>query len=638
MFCAAWIPWILLFGLRFSSDGSFKDAIGLVLAGALQILGGEPVTILETWLLAVACAAAVGIKRSGSSKAAIRRAGQTLGLLGASVGAAAVQVLPAIDLVHRSARARGFTGAEASYWSMPPLRPLEMLFAHLFGHAPLSPQGQFLSRLYPAEHSPFLSSLSIGSVAIVLVLAGLRMQRRGSILFLATCAGFYVVALGRHTPLFGWLHATPVFQTLRFPEKFGLGIALAGVVWAAILFDEVCRRSRAALRGALQVSAVLGSVSAVVWLALGSRGVDRWVAGLWDVRSPGELARLLTGASRDWLVAALTFSTIFAGLLFARTRPRAAVSILLIVAAAEFFASTRELAPRQPADFFTAPPAARQLRAQAGTYRIFHQADWHDTSPTAQLYFRKPAPIYWVLRNGMFPWTPAAWGYSLVLERDIDRTALLPTVDLIDSMIDVKKAGRRDWAEIFMRMSNAAYDAVYRPYPSEMSRIRGAWRDVAPIEFIGRPIPPRFSFANSLIRIRGRGDFVRRIVHGDARAGTAFIFSEPFMPAAGRVERVAEDPGNVAAKLRASGPAFLVIRITPDKDWSATLDGKPISLETVDVGYQGARIPAGLHRLEMRYRDPLVVAGAAVSVLTLLGLGLAAAVERRSSRGAERRL
>jgi uncharacterized membrane protein YfhO len=102
------------------------------------------------------------------------------------------------------------------------------------------------------------------------------------------------------------------------------------------------------------------------------------------------------------------------------------------------------------------------------------------------------------------------------------------------------------------------------------------------------------------------------------------------VPAAGHVHVVEENPGRIVAELQAGGPAFLVVSITPDKDWSATLDGKPIPLETVNVGYQGARIPAGAHRFEMRYRDPLVGMGAAISFAALLALVLVVETEKRS--------
>ena len=48
-----------------------------------------------------------------------------------------------------------------------------------------------------------------------------------------------------------------------------------------------------------------------------------------------------------------------------------------------------------------------------------------------------------------------------VLERDYDRTVLLPTVDLARAMWEVRDAGQKQWAVIFMEMSNAGFRSRY---------------------------------------------------------------------------------------------------------------------------------------------------------------------------------
>ena len=41
-----------------------------------------------------------------------------------------------------------------------------------------------------------------------------------------------------------------------------------------------------------------------------------------------------------------------------------------------------------------------------------------------------------------------------------------------------------------------------------------------------------------------------------------------------------------------------------------------------NIGYQGVEVPAGRHIVEMRYRNPLISAGAAISAATLLALAI----------------
>jgi uncharacterized membrane protein YfhO len=69
----------------------------------------------------------------------------------------------------------------------------------------------------------------------------------------------------------------------------------------------------------------------------------------------------------------------------------------------------------------------------------------------------------------------------------------------------------------------------------------------------------------------------------------------------------------------ASGPAFLVAAMTFDDGWRGTLeDGREVSLCPTALGQIGARLPSGEHTLLLRYRDPWVRVGAAISGITLL--------------------
>jgi uncharacterized membrane protein YfhO len=60
--------------------------------------------------------------------------------------------------------------------------------------------------------------------------------------------------------------------------------------------------------------------------------------------------------------------------------------------------------------------------------------------------------------------------------------------------------------------------------------------------------------------------------------------------------------------------------VTPHKYWRITIDGHDVPAVVANIGYQGVVVPPGRHVVEMRYRNPLVAAGAAVSAATLLAL------------------
>jgi uncharacterized membrane protein YfhO len=56
-----------------------------------------------------------------------------------------------------------------------------------------------------------------------------------------------------------------------------------------------------------------------------------------------------------------------------------------------------------------------------------------------------------------------------------------------------------------------------------------------------------------------------------------------------------------------------------------------VPIVPANLAYQGVAVPAGTHRLELRYRNPLLFAGAAISVVTVLLLLVPATRRRRQS-------
>ena len=70
--------------------------------------------------------------------------------------------------------------------------------------------------------------------------------------------------------------------------------------------------------------------------------------------------------------------------------------------------------------------------------------------------------------------------------------------------------------------------------------------------------------------------------------------------------------------------AFLAASVTGHRYWSATIDGQPAPLIATNLAYQGLVVPAGTHTIAMRYRNPLIPIGGAISLMTVLALAGAA--------------
>ena len=55
-----------------------------------------------------------------------------------------------------------------------------------------------------------------------------------------------------------------------------------------------------------------------------------------------------------------------------------------------------------------------------------------------------------------------------------------------------------------------------------------------------------------------------------------------------------------------------------DSGWHALQDGRAAAVLKVDVGLLGVALDAGEHKVELRYRNPYLAAGMAVSLASLL--------------------
>ncbi|HEY0321018.1 MAG TPA: YfhO family protein [Pyrinomonadaceae bacterium] len=82
----------------------------------------------------------------------------------------------------------------------------------------------------------------------------------------------------------------------------------------------------------------------------------------------------------------------------------------------------------------------------------------------------------------------------------------------------------------------------------------------------------------------------------------------------------------------ADSPTVLVVSETFYPGWEATLDGKQTQILITDFLLRGVVLPAGSHRIEMRYTAPAARTGAFISISTLLLLGAIMIYARRSSR------
>jgi Bacterial membrane protein YfhO len=84
---------------------------------------------------------------------------------------------------------------------------------------------------------------------------------------------------------------------------------------------------------------------------------------------------------------------------------------------------------------------------------------------------------------------------------------------------------------------------------------------------------------------------------------------------------VVYEPNRLTIETSAAVPSVLVVSEMFYPGWVATVDGRAARIDVADYLLRGVALPAGRHRVEMRYVAPAARVGAAISLLTLLALG-----------------
>lgn len=607
LFSLSWLPLSLLFARRWIRDSDRLSLIGAAFAIGMQMILGEPTMALQSGLF-IGGYAVFHAWRHRDAKSLFRSALPFV----LAAGLAAIQLVPAVDFARDTVRSRGFEFRVTENWSMPLLRPVELLFPSVLRNVKNDAGTPLLSTLYPFRSQPYIANVYAGWLVMILALAGVIGGVRGRGPAMIALAGSLILAAGSHTPLLRLLYDIGIARSIRFPEKFVVGAAVVLAIWSALVLHEILAGNRR----------------------------------LWTITRV--LAASLVGVA---LIAALAQSTQYFALVAVRSAVAAALVLLLrpdrrlllkylvlVVSVADLWLATRDTVQRMPGSYFTPKFAALDtLPSPNGTFRVFHDASWAmwygEGISRAFMHGESVHDYAWIWRNSAMPNLPAARGYELVLEDDIDQTSLLNTTQFREAM----KAGRSRFGAgadtAYMKMSNVRYRIVYRQATEELvAAARTNPESTIPVEVVDAGHSPRHWFATALepVSISAPGFHAQ----ASARVGenVAFVDFAPFVPSPGQITGLRESANALSLRTRNAGRGFLVIGVTGHRWWRATIDGAPARLEAANIAYQGLVIPPGEHEVELRYHNPLVMTGAIISALSLLVAAAIAVTARRRAR------
>ena len=621
---AALLPLCAGLLVRCAREGTARAAVAAAVPVVALLLGGE----VQALSLAVLLAGALlldGAAERSLPRASLAFAGALV--LGAAV--AAVQIVPSALFLRGTVRAHGVQLAEATLWSMHPLRLLELLVAQPFG-VPWPDNGYWGPAPQPgAHHLPWAASLWLGPSALLLAPVALLGRGRGGTRALSLLAVLgLALAMGTRTPVFALWRSVPLMSLLRYPEKYAL-LATAALVLLGARGLDVARDDPRARRIALAL--------------FGGAGALLLAGAIWMLRAPpalaGQIAAGLEAAEANLGSAAALAASVravaFAGALclalalalrLGRARPERLAPLFLLAGAVAGAANGLRLLSYGDGSFLRSPPQLlSQVRAAApagSTGRVF--AD-------GTCAFRGEGQGSLLERVRQFQWRVGKENFLTIfaVPETLGYGAAESAVQVAQFRA-LRSGGLLAAERAFGASVEVGCDTGGTPHaravPAAIQRLRYAQPIAASADPAARAAallvaPPDVALVDQSVGAApGLGS------DGTAHASPAAATPPAEVAPAAKVAPAAR-PGSAALieerpellRVRAEGPGGVVVLADAfAPGWTATVDGAPAQILRADAGFRAVALPSGVHEIAFAYRAPGLFAGAAISAAAAL--------------------
>ncbi len=480
-----------------------------------------------------------------------------------------------------------------------------------------------------AAYAPYL-----GAVAVLLALLGLRREpgRRAAqpLFWWGVLAAALALTLGaRLGPVFRLLHEhMPFWSRFRSPSYVVFVAVLALALLAARGFARATAPRPAgpgrAARAALLACGVAGLLGLAIAFPLAGAYADLAVVTR-EGLDPAAARLAARWAGLDLALQAAWVALALALLPAARAARRWARPALLALLALDLawvgvpglYRATAPAHAVQP----PAPPALARVAGPRGE-RVYAGATRPVVDPRyVGLNYAEAYTNFWVswrtrCLTGNLGAFPAAWGPVMANQLTRYQTALRAWGV---SWIDVDRGTP---APGFTRVAGDAHEDVYA-LPGALGRAYAVPLVVA--------LPDPDAAARAMAH--PGFDPTAVAVTWDGTVAGSYPGSR-----ACAIRWLRDDPQRLELETSAPDRAFLVVADSHHPGWSAWVDGRPVPISPTNLLVRGLPVPAGRHRVEMRYASPgmgvaVPVTRAALGAWALLALGgLGWALARRSTR------
>ena len=611
---------------------------GRAVPGAALLLALSLTTLATEFVVqAVVAGAALGLVVS-PTRAALGRLVLAAAL---GLGVAGLPVVLIASLLPEATLGAGFAPEVALRHALHPAVLAQALLPGLFG-SPLGPAASFWGGRFFGQGVPYFLSLYVGPIALGLGMVGALAQPRRLRLALLGLGGLGLwLALGETWGLATVLARLPFAGGLRFPGQALLLPHLALAMAAGFAVDRL--RAGRAWRG---LAAACGAMAAVavgiaVLLTQSPSGLKAWT-GVAEPFWPQllEVARREAGLA---LLLALGVGAAAWAVERGRLAPSRAVTLVVALSVADFARAGAGLNPQEQASLFDPLPEMAALRlSELDGGRVFSYG--LDHSPAFRELTARGGPGLtglFLQRQLLAPYAnvldrveaPVAGELAAFLPRDSERG---PELD------DPARVG-----ELLPWLRNAGVARVLSldplPHPElvPLASVPAGPPGVA-IHAYGFDSWPRASLACRATPVASRAQALaapyrkgfdpwREVALEEQGGGP-----DDALPATctkGRARRTWWTAGEEHYEVMTNASAYLVVRASHARGWQAHVDGVPAPVLRANGKHRAVAVSAGRHEVVLRYQAPGLVAGTAISLVSLVAaLALLAVGSRRRRR------
>ena len=611
---ALW-PWMLFLVERLGERRRARAIAALTVLFVGMVLCGHPETAVIGFFFAFlwlgARALAGDLRRPG------RVAGGIAVAAAAAIGLTAFLLIPSLYAIAASGR---LVDARRPFWSpilsLAPHAPVWRMLATPFfpsalGNGIVSPVLPLSNASFPELTMGYFGIVGWAAAALVLRPGSPRGPRAWILL------GLVVLGCGAATAAWPVAEIFSVVPGIRylFPVRFHAWESLAGPALAAMELDRLVRDAREKRAGALAtVASSVALAGLAVFVYLSFRGTHA-LAG------PAAVAFQTRRLAVTLAVLALTGGILLA----ARRAPGPSIAALAVLAALELLYQWRGLFRLEsPGRLFPETPMVEFLRAQPPPFRVAGRGPALFPSTNVFAGVEEIRTHDAVERHDYLTFLDATCGYKyeyFKVLRNLDASALdFLNVRYVADMRDGTPPGPR-WRLAYSGEDGRVFEnssVLHRAFaPSSVRLVAARTRRSEPLSDANAAFGPR-AFAE----ITANSDWAGRAWVLATRGGEERDAEQANPPAA--ITGYRETTNEVSFTATAtSGATWIVTSLVQDGGWSADGDGgRALETSRANGPFLALRVPAGTHRVVLRYRPPGWRAGlwiGAASVILLVG-------------------